>query len=158
MPVGGHSPLPLFPGRGGAGACFPRPPPKRFLAAPAQPQSLAAAAGLLHSLLHPSGLKGRRRRREGRGEGRDWGRRVREGVKDLKTGRPGHDVTSGRFGRGGPMCLGPRPNLVLGGGVTSQGRGRSASWWRFFRPRGSVTLAARAGFPGPTELAGFCEP
>lgn len=36
VPAGGHSPLPLFPGRGGAGACFPRPP-KRFLAAPAQP-------------------------------------------------------------------------------------------------------------------------
>lgn len=57
LPVGGHSPLPLFPRRGGAGARFPRPP-KRFLAAPVQPQSVAAAAGLLHSLLHPCGLKG----------------------------------------------------------------------------------------------------
>lgn len=27
VPVGGHSPLPLFPRRGGAGARFPRPPP-----------------------------------------------------------------------------------------------------------------------------------
>lgn len=100
MPVGGHSPLPLFPGRGGAGARFPRPP-KCLLAAPAQPQSLAPAAGLLHNLLQPCGLKGWSRRREGGGEGRDWGRRVREGEEDRKTDWPGHDVTSGRFGRGG---------------------------------------------------------
>lgn len=81
------------PGRGGTGARLPRPP-KRLLAAPAQPRRLAAAAGLLHRLLHPPGLKDWSQRREEGGEGRDWGGRVRE-KEDQKTSRPGHDVTSG---------------------------------------------------------------
>lgn len=63
--------FPCPPGRGGAGARFPRPA-KRLRVAPAPLQRPAEAASLLHSLLHPRGLTGWSRRRERGGEGRDW--------------------------------------------------------------------------------------
>lgn len=70
----------------------------------------------------------------GKGEGRG-GTGEEEYGRGKKTERPtGQGMTSLPAGSegAGPRFPGPRPNLPLGGGVTSQGRNRSGSWWRFF--------------------------
>lgn len=163
VPVGGGGGVthlfPFSPGRGGAEALFPRPP-KRLLAAPAQPRRLATAAGLLHSLSHSRGLKGWNRRREGGGEGRDWGGRVREGEEDRKASQPGHDVTSCLFGRGGAGASSASASRERGGGGVT-GRGRSPAdevmavlltpWFR--------SLSSQSQLPGPgRSVSSFVSP
>lgn len=131
MLVGGHSPLPEFSREGRCWGSFP-PPRKRFRAAPARLPRLSNAPSLLHSLLHPRGLRGTSRRREGKGEGRDWGERVREGEEDRKTGQRGHDVTSCWFGKGGaetPLVSAPEARVEAG---LLAGRSPLASLRRFF--------------------------
>lgn len=142
----------LFPfslRRGGAGA-LPLPPPKRLSAAPAQLRRLAAAAGLLHSLLHSRGLKGwNRRRGKGRG-GAGVGRKSKGGEEDRKTSRSGHDVTSGLFGRGETgTSLAPAPREPSGGGVTGRRRSPVDVFMAdHLTPQfRSLALTARSSFP-----------
>lgn len=160
MPVWGVTHLfPFSPGRGGAGALFPRPP-KRLLAAPAQPRRLATAAGLLHSLSHSRGLKGWNRRREGGGEGRDWGGRVREGEEDRKTSQPGHDVTSCLFGRGGAGTSSASASRERGGGgVTGRGRSSAHEFMAVLLTPWFRSLGSQSQFPGPgRSVSSFVSP
>lgn len=135
VPGGGHSPLPLFVQEGRCWGSFP-PPSQTPAGCSSSPSASGGSCGLLHSLIHPRALTGWSRRREGGEDGRDWGGRVRDKEKDRKTGRPGHYVTSCWFGRGGAgTSLASAPFGSGGGGVTSRGRGRRASSWRYFQLR-----------------------
>lgn len=151
----------LFPfslRRGGAESLSPPPPPKRLSAAPAQPRRLAAAARLLHSLLHSRGLKCWNSRKGKGREGAGLGRKSKGGGRRPKTSRSGHDVTSGLFGRGGTgTSLAPAPREPSGGGVTGRRRSPVDEFLAVhLTPRFRIlALTARTSFPalGGTDRA-----
>ncbi|XP_007472187.1 PREDICTED: LOW QUALITY PROTEIN: DEP domain containing 4 [Lipotes vexillifer] len=160
VPVGESLTSSPSPPGGAVLGLFSPAPPKRLLAAPAQPRRLATAAGLLHSLSHSRGLKGWNRRREGGGEGRDWGGRVREGEEDRKTSQPRHDVTSCLFGRAGAgASLASASRERGGGGVTGRGRSPADEFMAvLFTPR-FRSLGSQSQLPGPgRSVSSFVSP
>ncbi|XP_006871189.1 PREDICTED: DEP domain-containing protein 7 [Chrysochloris asiatica] len=130
------------PGRGGAGTRFPRPP-KRDVAAPAQPRHLAAPARLLHSLLRASGRESWSPTREEGEEGRDWGGKIREGAENRKTCRPWHDLRDLMA-----VLLTPRFRS-LGDRREFRGPGRSET--SFVSPRDGFYRKRRTGSSGPFQ-------
>ncbi|MEJ1277121.1 hypothetical protein NN561_008033 [Cricetulus griseus] len=81
---------------------------------------LTAPERLLHLPRHSRGRRTPRPRSRGGREGRDWGRRAREGEEHRKVCPVWHDVTSGWLGRGGAWPY-PGPSDAVGAELRARG-------------------------------------